>query len=342
MVTSRDVAKLANVSVSTVSRAFREDCYISEELKKKVLDAADKLGYTPNLVARSLKNNRSGVIGLVLSDMDNVFYSIVSRVIESDLKKLGYRLIITYNNENQEEELANLNLLAASRADGIIFTPKSAKNHSLIKRLKKQNISLVQMFRVGYPDIDSVLVDDEQGAYMATKHLVKNGHTDILLLSVDYKIHLTFDSKTNEFCDPRSKGYKRALLEEKILIRESNIMHLPYHTDLKSMIIHKIKESKPTAIIAGTNIIAKDVIRACKEMKLTIPNDISLVMFDDVDWASLLDVTTISQPINEIGHIASRTILTQIENQNAKSTPVHSTLEPVLISRYSVKNLYAN
>lgn len=341
MVTSKDVAKLANVSVSTVSRAFREDVYISEDMKKRVLEAAAQLGYTPNLVARSLKNQKSGVVGLLLTDFDNVFYSIVSRVIESDLKQLGYRLLITYNNENPEQELDNLNLLSASRADGIIFTPKSIKNHHAIDRMRKQNIALAQLFRVAYPDIDSVLIDDQKGAYLATKHLIQNGHRSILLLSVDTTIYADIQKHGNQLLDPRAEGYKKALAEEGLPAAKQNILNIPYHADARHMIIRQIRETKPTAVVAGTNLIGRDFVKACKEHGLSIPQDISLVMFDDVDWASLLDITTITQPINDVCHAACRSIIDQINADSSKPL-LQTSFEPLLIARNSVRNLYHN
>jgi DNA-binding LacI/PurR family transcriptional regulator len=119
-------------------------------------------------------------------------------------------------------------------------------------------------------------------------------------------------------------------------------MYLPYQTDLRMMIAQQIEKIKPTAIIAGTNTIGRDVIKVCKDMKISIPDDISIVMYDDVDWASLLDITTISQPIKDIGLMACRTILDRIENKNVSKSAIISTMEPVLISRNSVKNLYAS
>src|SRR5690606_31089271 len=137
--TGRDVAKLAGVSISSVSRAFRDDTYISKSVKERVFKAAEQLGYTPNLMARSLKNQKSHIIGLIISDIDNPFYSSITRVIEAELKRVGYRLLLSYSNENTEQEADELNLLTSSRVDGIIFTPASSKNQALVKQVMKQN-----------------------------------------------------------------------------------------------------------------------------------------------------------------------------------------------------------
>ncbi|MBO9604464.1 MAG: LacI family DNA-binding transcriptional regulator [Paenibacillaceae bacterium] len=328
MANSRDVAKLAGVSISSVSRAFREDTYISKEVKQRILSAADELGYTPNLLARSLKNQKSHIIGLIISDIDNPFYSIMTRIIEAELKRSGYRILLSYSNENSEREAEDLSLLSSSRVDGILFTPTSVKNRSLVNQLKKQNIALVQMYRRGYTDLDSILVDDQRGAYLATKHLLQNGHRDILLLSVESSISPN-----------RAEGYRQAMREENIPIQDHLIMHLPFQTDLRMTIYNKIKETQPSALIAGTNTIGMDFIKVCKEHKLSIPDDISLIMFDDVAWAGLLDITTISQPIDYLGLSACRAIIDRIE-KNKSGEPIVSVLEPFLIARNSVKNLY--
>jgi DNA-binding LacI/PurR family transcriptional regulator len=328
MANSRDVAEKAGVSISSVSRAFREDTYISKKVKQRILNAAEELGYTPNLMARSLKNQKSHIIGLIISDIDNPFYSIITRIIESELKRIGYRLLLSYSNENAEQEAEDLSLLSGSRVDGIIFTPTSTKNLSLVTQLKKQNIALVQMYRRGYEDLDSVLVDDRRGAYLATKHLLQNGHKDILLLSVESQISPN-----------RAEGYRQAMEEENVPVKEHLIMHLPFQTDLRMTIYNKIVETKPTALIAGTNTIGMDFMKVCKEHKLSIPQDISLIMFDDVAWAGLLDITTISQPINYLGLSACRAIIDRIE-RNKAAEPIVSVLEPYLISRNSVKNMY--
>ncbi len=329
MATSKDVAKMAGVSVSSVSRAFREDVYINEETKNKIIQAANILGYTPNLMARSLKSQRSRIIGLIISDIENPFYSIITRILESELKRNGYRLLLSYSNENTEQEQDDLNLLSSSRVEGIIFTPASDKNQNLIKSLKKQQIALIQMYRIAYKDTDSVVVDDQKGAYLATKHLIQNGHRNIMLFSVQSPIS-----------PDRAKGYREAMKEEQIPIHENLIIHLPFQSDLQRVIMNYIQQHQPTAIVAGTNTIGMDVIKVAKELKLSIPDDISLVMFDDVPWASLLDITTVTQPIEKIGLCACKSVLDRIERSHS-TQPISIVVEPHLISRNSVKNLYA-
>ncbi|QGQ45680.1 substrate-binding domain-containing protein [Metabacillus sediminilitoris] len=130
---------------------------------------------------------------------------------------------------------------------------------------------------------------------MATKHLIQNGHSNILLLTVYPTLSIY-----KKFEDLSSKGYKQALKEENIPFNELNIMYVPYQTNLNNMISQKIDQIQPTGIIAGTNTIGIDVLKVCKERKILIPNDISFIMFDDVNWAPLHDLTVVSQPTKEV------------------------------------------
>ncbi|WP_187274005.1 LacI family DNA-binding transcriptional regulator [Paenibacillus sp. N3.4] len=326
MVTSRDVAKLANVSVSTVSRAFRDDVYISEEKKKRVFEASEQLGYTLNFAARSLKSSKSKTIGLMISDIDNAFYTYIARIVEREIKSSGYRLLITYSNEDPAQELETLQLLASSRVDGIIFTPTSTKNRKFISQFQKQNTAFVQTYRHHYDNLDSVTVDDYKGAYIATKYFVSHGHTNIMM--------------TEQF--PQSfkiDGYKQALHEAEL--PNGHILCLPFQPDLKSVIHQAIVDHKPTAILSANNIVTLNILKVCKGLKLTIPDDLSIITFDDNDWVSLLGITAIAQPMEEIGQSIARILLSRLREEEVTSPPMNSRLEPILIARNSIRNLFA-
>lgn len=170
MPTSRDVAKMAKVSQSTVSRAFRQDVYIDPETREKILKVARELGYYPNYTARSLKKQRSDIIGLMMTDPNNAFFASLTKSIEEELSQRGYRLLLTYNNEDPKKERACLESLLSSRVDGLLAIPVSQSNGDLFQTLKNQGAGIVQMIRKVYDDMNTVAVDDELGAYSATKH----------------------------------------------------------------------------------------------------------------------------------------------------------------------------
>lgn len=333
MVSSRDVAKLANVSVSTVSRAFRDDCYIDEQTRKKVHDAANKLGYVPNLIARSLKKRQSKMIGIIVPDSENIFFSNVVRTIETNLKMKGYTLLITYNNEGPEEEKQNLQMFLSSQVDGIIFTPVSVNNEAIINLIKK-NIPLVQLYRGAYKQIASIIADDLEEAAMATSHLVDNGHRKILMITTKKEL-AAVDSKQE-----RSKGFIRIMHKNGIAISENNLLLLEEKEDNPfDKIKERLLEMQPTAVIAGTNLIAQDVIKVCKSLKLSIPEDLSFIMFDDVSWADLMDITTVSQPIEETGLTAFRILMDALQRTSPQKSASSTILQPILTQRNSVKRI---
>lgn len=326
MATCREVAKLAGVSTATVSRAFKDGSSISEETQKKIFEAAAQLNYVPNLLARGLKSKKSNIIGLIVSDIDNPFYSVVIQNIEAELKKMHYRIIMLFSNENEQQEIENLSILLSSRVDGIIFTPVSNKNRAMIEAVKQYGIPILQLYRIAYDDIDSLIIDDEKGAYMATKHLIQNGHRRILLVS------------ENATLPPnRESGFRMAFSDSGIPVNDDYIVYVPFYVSARDLLARRINTIKPTAIIAVTNTLAIETIKLLKELKLSIPEDMSIIIYDDISWVSLFDATAISHPINDIACSASRIILDRICKKSSNSDVAKSVIDPILISRSSVK-----
>jgi DNA-binding LacI/PurR family transcriptional regulator len=327
MSTSKDVAKLAGVSVSAVSRAFRDDTYISKEKKERIMAAAEKLGYTPNLLARGLKSHRSKLIGLLHSDVDNPFLSTMTRVIEQELRRRGYRLIISHSNEDGSLEADNLSVFSGNRVDGIIFTPISEKNKQLVQQLHKRGVFMMQMYRTMYSYLDSVVVDDVEGAYLATKHLLAHGHRKILLFNV-----------FNPYGPDRLQGYLKAYQELGIPVSEDYVVSLPYGKDT-IVIAESFERLAPTAVIAGTNPIGKEMFMYAKERGLRVPEDFSLIVFDDVHWTPMLDITAIQQPLEYLSLSACRAIIDRIEGNMDNTDSINLSIRPTLIERKSVKDI---
>ena len=162
MVTSQDVARIANVSQSTVSRCFRNDVYVNSKTRMRVLKAAEELGYYPNNIARGMKSKRSGIIGLVLPDYDNIFYSTMTKSIESYLKLKGYRLMLSYHDQDVKKERECLETMMSSRVDGLFSVPVSEENRDLYNMMEKNDIKVVQLIRKLHRDISTVMIDDEK------------------------------------------------------------------------------------------------------------------------------------------------------------------------------------
>lgn len=328
MATIKDVALQAGVSTSTAARAFQDGASITPKKREAVLRAAKQLGYTPNLLARSLKSNKSNIIGIDICNVDNPFYNTIIKVVEEEFKKLGYHLLLTYSNGDIQEERKNLELFAGTRAEGILMMPTSQENKDMIQSLMQKNISFVQLFGTSYPFMDSVTVLDDQGAYYAVEHLLEYGHRDILLLNV-----------STPFNNDRADGYRRAFEERGLPYNPDHIVTLGGGLEDREEIESLIQERRPTAILAGTYMIGKNTIHVCQKLQLRIPEDISLVTFDDVEWPELLGVTAVAQPIQYIGLTAVRMILDRIDGKNPDQRPIVTRVEPHLVVRNSVRRL---
>lgn len=330
MVSSRDVAKLANVSQSTVSRAYREDVYIDPATKKRVLDAAQQLGYYPNLSARSLRNQQSGIIGLMLTDVNNLFYASLTKYVERYATQKGYRVLLTYNDEDPEKERQCLETLISSRAEGILAIPVSRQNEDMYRVIRNNGISTVQLIRPLYEDMNTVIVNDEQGCYIATKYLLEQGHRRIIITEYSF----------NQLLPAKLLGYRRAC-EEFGVDPEPGILNLPFADNLDGIIAGAIAEYGATAVISSTLPFTLATLKACESCGLSIPEDISILAYDDNDWLDFLGITTITHPMKQIGDDMIDILIRDIEAyRNREEQPVEKVLvKPYLLLRQSVRKL---
>lgn len=296
MATLKDVAKAANVSISTASRTLRNIGYISPETKTKILDCAKELGYIADMNAQHLKNGKSKTIGIIVSDIGNYFYNVVISRIESEMKKLGYAILLCYSFENGEMEKESFFTLISAKVSTIIFTPVTDTNGEIIEIAKQNNINIIQLYRKVYPELDALIFDDEYGAYLATEHMLDNNAKRPLLISVKY------DNFSKMMAEPhRSKGYIRALEEHGI--KDYEILRLPLLNYSDAEIEEKIKQFKPDSVLISTNTFAVSVLKILKNIGLNAPKDIKIVTFDDFEWFSYLDITALRQPTDELAEI---------------------------------------
>ncbi len=329
MVTMKDIAKAAGVSSATVSRAMKGSGYIGKDMKTKILSIADSLGYVVDANAQSMRTGTTNTIGVIVCDIRNSFFSMVLMEMIQELKESGYTVVLGYSNEDGATELSNLKMMLASRVAGIIFTPVSNENESYIHSLHGNGIPILQLYRRAYEELNSIVVDDERGAYLATSHLIQNGHTDILMLGVD-----------SDISPNRTNGYMTAMNEAHIPIKKNLMLKFQPNEDIKIEVRNVIERCRPTAIVAGTNTFGLDVFAVCHQLGLHVPNDISLVVFDDVPWVQSFDITAIAQPVGGITVTAIHTLINWIKRAGMENAEVVSMkIEPKLISRCSVKNI---
>lgn len=327
LVTSRDVARLAKVSQATVSRVFSNTELVSLKTQKKVLEAAKELNYSPNWAARSLKSNKSHTIGMIISSYDSIFYSAVTRRVEKHLRSAGLRLLTTFSSENPDTEIECFNSLISSRVDAIVYTPVSLKNQHLNNLAKRFNCSLLQLYRKAYKNISSLTIDDAYGTYLATKRLLESGHQKILL--VDYSTSVPTH---------RRDGYIRAYTE---LGKDfSGTMIFYFNPDPEAneypILEKKLTDTNPTAIIAVTAITGLYLLKYCKDNNINIPEDLSLVVYDDSKWAQVNDISVISHPYDEIASEIANSIIS-LTNSNKKQIQ-HKQIKPFYIERQSIND----
>ncbi len=331
MITSHDVAKLANVSQTTVSRAFRDDCYIDPQTRQKVLDAAKKLGYFPNYSAKSLKNKQSKIIGLLLASYDNKFYTTVTKAIESHMHDKGYRFMLAFSDEKPEKERKYLESFISSRVDGIIYMPVTPANEDLLHAARQFNIAVLQFTRSIYDQLDTYLIDDENGMFIATRHLLNMGHRRILVM----------ENLVNKGRSPKIDGYRRAMNEYGVGVDENNILYFDPEQDMVSDLAYAISDSRATAIVASNNLFSISTLRACRRLSLRIPEDISFISYDDNEFLDFMHIDSVAHPIDEIGKQLSELLIDRITLRKADqdAPAVHKMAKPYLVVRNSVKRI---
>ncbi len=326
MVTSKDVAKAANVSISTVSRVYSNPKLVNEETIQKVKKIAAELNYFPNITAKSLKLNITNIIGVVLSDINNPFYiHILKQMSDNDLIK-NYRFFVVFSEETEQIEYDCISSLISSKVDALIFTPIGTSSNKIESMILDNDIASLQLYREVYSHIDSMIIDDEYGAYLATKELLDNGHTNIVL--IDYLLAIP----TN-----RDKGYIRAFEEKGISYDPKNIIKMDITSNYEDELFTLLDEIKPTAIIPASYIFANSTFSYMQSRNLSIKKDISLVIYDDNEVAQFMNISVISHPLTEIANTSSSMIINRLKNPSLP--PQHIMIKPFIIRRDSVKSL---
>jgi LacI family transcriptional regulator len=326
--TVADVAKTAGVSVSTAARVLSGTGYAAEDTRRLVLEAARELGYVPNQIARSLRTNRTQMVGLLIGDVENSFYSVIAKNVESVAKDAGYHVVLCNSDDEPGIEREYLKLLQGMRVDALIVTPTS-KNRRHLARLMEKDIVIVQVDRrVEGLQADTILVDNEAGAASAVTHLIEAGHARIGILTGDLEVSTA---------SQRLAGYQRALREHGIPIRDALIKSGSFHRDHAIEDATDLIRARPTAIFAANNILAEATLIALDQQGLRVPRDVSVAAFDDVQWMSMVEpaVTTVRQPVADMARSAAELALRRLrEGHDGRPSTVVFRTE--LIERASV------
>ena len=336
--TIKDIAKVLNISPSTVSRALSGKPGASEELRKKVLETAEEMGYMKNLSAQSLKNSKSKIIGIIAFDIRNPFFLDFLKGVEDVLFPREYKILLSSVDESADKEKTYLNWMVSQGVDGILSSPITEKNGKsnlkLYQNFYKMGVPIVFYDRMFYnqEQFDYVIVDNQDAIIQALIHLKENGHENVSI----------FLSKKGVFTiEERLKGFLKGCELLNIKTRKEWICEdiYPHEKAFDILKMLKDKNNLPSAIIATNNNITKNIVSSSRKLNVKIPDKLSLIGFDDTPENELIDppLTTIKQPILEIGKIAATALLSRIEDRFAK--PMKVVLKAELIKRGSVKNL---
>ncbi len=325
-----DVAQMAKVSTATVSRVLNKSANVRRATAERVLEAAKKLDYRPDRVARRMrvKTTDSLIIGLVITDIGNPFFSDLSRGVEDVAHRFKNAVMISNTDENPEKEKFYIDSMIAERVSGLIIAPTTG-NIKYIQKLSENGFPMVCVDRKPQSlDIDSVLINNEKGAYAAVKRLLELGHKRIGIINGIKGL-----STTNE----RYSGYKKAIKEANVPLAQELVVFENYKESGGQRGMHAFLslEEPPTAVFATNNLMTLGCIEEIHRQKLTIPDDIALIGFDDMSWSLALNppLTAVKQPGYELGVNAAELLIKRLNNPGYNTTNI--VLNPELIVRES-------
>jgi LacI family transcriptional regulator len=325
---SRDIAREAGVSQSTVSRVLNGSPMIGDATRTRVEAAMAKLGYTRNGAARTLITGRSHLLGLVVSNITNPFYPEVIESVITTAAHHHYNVLLCNTQESAELQLAYLSLLLEHRVDGAILTSALLDSGDVVSRMRDEGTPLVLVNRVAEgPWADSVRLDDDAAGYMATSHFLELGHRSIAFVGGH--------PRTSTHAH-RLAGYQRAMTDARIPPRAELVSEGQFTRECGNEATTRMLmlSDRPTALVCADDVIALGALDAIFDAKLLVPDDVAVIGVDDVPAASLRQVglSTIRQSATEMGQRATALLMGRIEGE-VTGAPVDVVLTPQLVVR---------
>lgn len=316
--TIREVAEAAGVSRSTASRALSGNGYAAPEVRDRVRAVAKEIGYVVDATARSLKQRTSRSVGVLVSDLRNVFYAELASGIGEEAKKHGRTLVLVDLHGDGEGELDAAEALVASRVSGVIATPVSRHLSEYLSRIGVPLIEVDRRFDA--EGTDAVVVDNRAAARDTTERLLSAGHRRIALL---------IDETEWTTGEERQRGYLDALAARRVRADDSLIVQAGWDAEEATAAARRILSlsDRPTAVFAANNVLTEGTWRAAAELGLRIPEDVSVVGFDDAPWMSMVrpGVSSRAQDAGSLGATALRALLERIDMPDA---PVRTMVLP--------------
>ncbi|MDQ0693161.1 LacI family DNA-binding transcriptional regulator [Arthrobacter sp. W4I7] len=340
-ITVADVAKAAQVSKAQAARALGNYGAVSDDVRERVLAAAEELSYRPNELARSMNTGKSHTIGVVVGDIENPHFGLATRGITDTAKKSGYNVILVNTDEERAAEVDAIQVLLDKRVDGLIVAPASSTETKHLQRVHESGRPLVLLDRAANGVSAEVIAVDMAGiSYEATRYLLHSGHRRIAFIST-LKTDSPFSAETqvdSSQISERLDGMRRAFAEQELAFPYDLVrLDAGNAESIRNITRELLLRADPaTVLVASDGLIALSVLGAIQELELAIPGDVSFLMYDDFAWTRLTTppLTVIAQPVYDMGVAAATALIRQIDGRKAFETA--SGLHARLIKRGSV------
>lgn len=328
-ITINDVAKRAGVSKATVSRVLNNYDYIADDVRQRVQEAVEALGYQPNRTARRLRANSSDILGLIIPDIENPLFQKLVRGIEDAAYALEMNVVLCNTDDNPDKQKVYFRILQAERAAGLIIVPTHPKDGKALEAIRAGGMPVVLLDReVKKFEADTVKVDNRRGAYLGVQHLIDLGYQRIAIIAGTQALTPGHE---------RLQGCYDALQEADIELDETLVKMGNFKIESGYELAKELiqQPNPPDAIFVSNNLMTLGALRGLHELGVRIPEEVALVGFDDMPWAGDLNpaLTTIAQPDYELGQQAVQLLLNRIERPDA---PFYKVMfQPKLIVRQS-------
>ncbi|MEK6153313.1 LacI family DNA-binding transcriptional regulator [Flavobacteriaceae bacterium 3-367] len=328
----KDIAKKTGLSLATVSRVFNNSPLVSPKTREKVFKAAREMDYQPNMMAAALRSGKSKIIGVIVPEVNNPFFSSIINGIELQLRHFGYNIIIAQSHDSTEDEAKALESFVQLKADGILMSlAKETTDFSYIQSVMKKEIPMVFFDRVPELDpINSVVLNDFMGAHMATQHLLDQGCRNL--------IHIAGDQHLSIF-KQRKEGFLKALKEHHLPITKDTILELTWDMIRDTVAIKNLLLRHPE--VDGFFTYGDEgclyLMNVLKPLKVDIPSQIKLMGFGNTDFSGLVDpkISTVDQKCNEMGLLAAEMLMKNLKRNHIVFT--QEVLSPQLVLRESTQ-----
>lgn len=335
-VTIQDLSEELGLAVSTVSRALSGRGYVAESTRERVLTLAKKVGYVPDLNARSLRSGVSKEIALVVNSLEDPFYAELATGFEKVVRARGYNVILFLSLGEAADEMRVVESLIAKGVAGVAITPVDPRS---LTYLSSQKLSVLQLDRIVASSVSGVSGDNFEGGRLATSYLLDSGHEKVAFL-IDHTKWLTGRQ--------RLLGYEQAFREKGVALDPSLVIELGSH---REQVTGRITEllidgtlAEATAVFSANSVVGEVFYSESLTQGISIPGDLSLLTYDNLSWTTLVRpaITTVDQNVTQMGRIAASSLIDMIEAPQDLGAAQTTLIAPTLISRDSVRKLTSN